>query len=132
MASNPQINQFVFPEPAEPAFNKIGHTGKFFGTHSSHSNHLVIETENGYEKSLREHVCEFNYYVIHGRGELIADGGIYPIKQGDMIVIPPGTVFTFNGQLKMLLINTPPFTPEQDEELPKQAAYQKSEKEDKK
>jgi len=29
------------------------------------------------------------------------------IKKSDLIVIPPGTKYTFGGKLKMLLINTP-------------------------
>jgi mannose-6-phosphate isomerase-like protein (cupin superfamily) len=114
--------KYVFSEPAEPAFDKIGHTGKIFGAKSGFTNHLVIETEEGISKSLIEHKSEFNYYVIDGTGEFVIAGDRYPCHPGDLIVIPPGTVFTFNGKLKLLLINTPGFSPEQEEELPKEAA----------
>lgn len=118
-------DQFVFHEPDHIDFDRFGHTGKFFGTHSDMTGHLIIETVGGYQKSLIQHECEYSYYVIDGSGKFIANGQSYPCAEGDLIVIPPGNVFTFEGNLKMLLINTPTYTPEQNEELPKAAAYKK-------
>ena len=117
--------QFVFHEPDHVDFDRFGQTGKFFGTDSNKTGHLIIETVGGYQKSLIQHERECNYYVIDGSGKFIANGEAYPCSEGDLIVIPPGNVFTFEGNLKMLLINTPTYTAEQSVELPKVAAYKK-------
>ncbi len=114
--------EYVFHEPKNIDFDRFGHTGKFLGTDSPFTQHLIIETNAGYEMSLRENQCEFDYYIIAGSGEFVINGQTYPCKIGDLIVIPPRAVFTVNGQLKMLLINTPRYTPEQEDKLPKDAA----------
>ena len=118
--------QYVFSEPGPVDFDRYGHTGKFLGTHSDKTGHLIIETKTGITKSLVEHECEFNYFVIEGVGEFIIGGDTHACRMGDLVVIPPGTTFTFNGNLKMLLINTPTYTPEQNEELPKDAASRRT------
>jgi ADP-ribose pyrophosphatase YjhB (NUDIX family)/mannose-6-phosphate isomerase-like protein (cupin superfamily) len=115
----PRPTQFVYPEPTKTAFDKVGHTGKFFGTQSSRTNHLIIETADKLTVSLREGECEFNYYIIDGSGEFTINGQTHPVKTGDLIVIPPGNIFTWRGHLKMLLINTPHYSPDQETELPK-------------
>jgi mannose-6-phosphate isomerase-like protein (cupin superfamily) len=115
--------KFVFSEPSSTDFDRYGHTGKILPTMSATTDHLLIETKNGYDKSLRQSVCEFTYYVISGSGEFIINGAKSPVSQGDVVVIPPGNIFTCNGHLKLLLVNTPKYYPEQAEELPKDAAF---------
>jgi mannose-6-phosphate isomerase-like protein (cupin superfamily) len=113
--------QFVFPEPDRTDFDKHGAYGTFFGTNSPRTQHLILKTKSdqGYDRFLRENESEFDYYVVEGMGEVVIDNHTHPIKPGDMIVIPPGHKFTFNGKLKLLLINTPLWSNEQEEEWPK-------------
>src|SRR6266576_398497 len=104
----PVSKQFVYPEPDRVDFDKHGAYGKFFGSDSPLTQHLVLETKSsaGYDRILKERDTEFDYYVIKGRGEVVIEGQAHKIKAGDLIIIPPGNAFTFNGDLKMLLINT--------------------------
>jgi mannose-6-phosphate isomerase-like protein (cupin superfamily) len=108
--------QYVFPEPSEYKFKDVhGHDGKFFGTSSPRTNHLIIECQEKLTVSLVQHESEFNYYVLQGSGYFMFSDEQQAVKAGDLVVIPPGTKFSFGGTLKMLLINTPRYTPEQEE-----------------
>jgi len=108
------MSPFIFHEKSQIDFNRDGHTGKFFGTNSEKANHLIVETETGLEVSLTEEKCEFAYYILRGSGTFIINNSEYPCVQGDLVVIPPGNTFTYKGTLKMLLINTPRYTPDQE------------------
>jgi mannose-6-phosphate isomerase-like protein (cupin superfamily) len=108
--------QYIFSEPSDYGFRDVnGHDGKFFGTSSPRTNHLIIECKDKLTVSLVQHESEFNYYVLRGEGYFILNDEKQAVKQGDLIVIPPGTKYSFGGTLKMLLINTPHYTPEQEE-----------------
>lgn len=107
--------QYVFHEPNEYGFSdRDGHDGKFFGTESSTTQHLIVECHDKLRVFNTEQEVEFNYYVIEGEGHFIFNGQEEKVAKGDLIVIPPGTKFTFGGKLKMLLINTPRWTAEQE------------------
>jgi mannose-6-phosphate isomerase-like protein (cupin superfamily) len=108
--------KYVFEEPKEYTFkDRDGHSGKKFLTNSDQSDHLIIECNDKLTVALTQHKSEFSYYVIEGNGHFIIDGVKETVTKGDLIVIPPGTKFTFGGKLKMLLINTPHWSPGQEE-----------------
>jgi len=54
------------------------------------------------------------YFVLSGNGLTVVGGEVLQIKEGDVIVTPPETAhFTIpNEHLVMIVINTPPFKPE--------------------
>jgi mannose-6-phosphate isomerase-like protein (cupin superfamily) len=108
--------KYVFNEPKEYGFKDVnGHHGKFFGTKSPKTSHLIIECDNKLTVSLIQKEVEFSYYVIKGSGYFTFSKEKKLVKEGDLVVIPPGTKYTFGGKLKMLLINTPHWTQEQEE-----------------
>lgn len=110
--------QYIFSEPSKYDFKNVnGHHGKFFGTESALTNHLIIECEEKLTVSLVQHESEFNYYVLEGNGYFIINDEEQAVAQGDLIVLPPNTKYTFGGKLKMLLINTPHYSPEQEETI---------------
>src|SRR5215217_5773045 len=99
--------KYVFTEPKEYGFKgKNGHDGKFFGTDSPRTQHLIIECQEKLTVSLTQAACEFNYLVLEGEGYFIIDDLKHEVRIGDLVVIPPGTKYTFGGQLKMFLFNT--------------------------
>lgn len=107
--------QYVYSEPTEYGFkDRDGHHGKFFGTDSLTTNHLIIECDEKLTVALIEDKVEFNYYVIKGSGYFIINDKEIPVKQGELIVIPPGTKYSFGGKLKMLLISTPRWSEDQE------------------
>lgn len=106
--------QYVFHEPDEYSFkDRDGHDGKLFGTASQRTQHLIVECSNKLTVEVTQREVEFNYYVIEGPGYFVINDERQEVSEGDLVVIPPGTKFTFGGKLKMLLINTPKWSAEQ-------------------
>jgi mannose-6-phosphate isomerase-like protein (cupin superfamily) len=65
--------------------------------------HLVIDnSREHYHKIMTEY-----YYVINGAGEIFLDGDAYPIKTGDIVVIPPLVRHTSKGDLEVLIFGAP-------------------------
>ena len=106
----------VYNEPTNYKFrNQFGHHGKFFATSSEVTEHLIIECDDKLTVSLRRTKVEFDYYVVQGSGYFVIDNKRHNVKVGDLIIISPGTLYTFGGKLKMLLINTPHLDQGQEE-----------------
>ena len=51
------------------------------------------------------------YYVIEGAGRFQVgdDGAIEPVQAGDTVLIPRGTPYEFDGEMRYLVINGPAF-----------------------
>ena len=111
------MKQYVFPEPSEFSFEKVGIKGKIFPTAEtvSRTEFVLIQTEAGHETVIIEHECDFIYYILEGEGYFVIEKKKQLCSQGDLVVIPAGTEFTYKGKLKMLLNVTPPYWPEQEE-----------------
>lgn len=108
--------QYIFHEPSEYGFkDRDGHDGKFFGTDSPRTQHMIIECNDKLMVSLTEREAEFTYYLIEGEGYFVFNDERQKVRKGDLVVVPPGTKYTFGGKLKMLLINTPKWSAEQEE-----------------
>lgn len=107
--------QYVYHEPEEYGFkDRDGHDGKFFGTSSDKTQHLIIECKDKLTVALTQNEAEFNYYVLEGSGYFVLNNDKQDVSKGDLIVVPPGTKYTFGGQLRMLLINTPKWSADQE------------------
>ncbi len=101
---------YVYKEPKSFDFEDIdGHSGKFFGTSSKHTNHLIINCETHLSVWYTQTKVEFSYYILDGSGYFLVDNDKLEVDQGSLVVLPPGTKYTFSGKLKMLLINTQPW-----------------------
>lgn len=109
----------VFKEPKGLSFDRVGVKGKVFPIQSltKKLEFVLITTEKGHQTTIIEHKCDFVYYVLAGKGHFLINDKKEDCKKGDLIVIPAGTKFTYIGKLKLLLITTPPYTPEQEEVL---------------
>lgn len=106
--------QYVFNEPKEYSFKDTnGHRGKRYRTSSPITEHLIIECDDKLTVSQLQREVEFDYYVLQGSGYFVLDGDKHYVNPGDLVIIPPGTKYTFGGKLKMLLINTPHWSAEQ-------------------
>lgn len=107
--------QYVFHEPTDYAFRgRDGHDGKFFNTGSPSTQHMIVECQDKLTVSLTQQKSEFSYYVLEGDGYFVVNGDKQAVAKGDLVVLPPGTKYTFAGKLKMLLTNTPHWSVEQE------------------
>lgn len=108
---------YVIHEPSDFSFDKVGVRGKIFSTDSvsKEIQFVLVETEDGHQTKIIEHKSTFCYYVLEGNGYFDVEGQIENCTKGDLIIISPGKTFTYKGKLKLLLVNTPIWTEEQEE-----------------
>ena len=104
-------------EPKEWNFDKIGHKGKVFPTTdlSSRGQVVLMESEKGLDVSLIQNECDYFYYVIKGSGTFVIEGKEEICEEGDLVVVPAGSKYTFKGKLRLLLFSTPPWSEDQEE-----------------
>lgn len=110
---------YVIKEPKSISFSKVGITGKRFPSRelNNKAGFCLIETKTGHKTAIIEHMCDFLYYILRGKGYFEINKKKENCAAGDLVIIPHGSVFTYKGNLKMLLVTTPPFYPEQEETL---------------
>ncbi len=108
---------YVIKEPKDISFNKVGIKGKIFlmSDLTKSTSFVLVETEQGHETTIIEHKSDFIYYILEGSGYFLINDTKEECSQGDLVVIPAGTKFTYKGKFKMLLSCTPPWTEEQEE-----------------
>ena len=109
----------VLKLPSGHSFEKVGIKGKKFSVAdvTQKTGVCQIETKGGHETTIIEHECDFIYYILEGVGYFVIDDQNEDCTKGDLVVIPAGLKFKYVGDLKMLLITTPAFYPEQEETL---------------
>ncbi len=113
------MKSHVLKKPQGYSFEKVGIKGKKFSVIdiTQKTGVCQIETEKGHETTIIEHICDFIYYILEGNGYFEIDGQKENCVESDLVVIPAGSKFHYVGKLKMLLITTPAFYPEQEETL---------------
>lgn len=113
------MKNYVLKAPKDYSFEKVGIKGKKFSVVdiTKRTGVCVIETEKGHETTIIEHKCDFIYYILEGKGYFVIDDKKEGCVKGELVVIPAGSKFRYEGRLKMLLITTPAFYPEQEETL---------------
>lgn len=106
----------IFRLPENYSFEKVGIKGKTFPSKdiTDKVQFSIIETEAGHQTKIIQKECVFAYYILEGAGEFEIDGEIEKCQKGDLAIIPAGTQFTYSGKLKMLLICSPWWRPEQE------------------
>jgi mannose-6-phosphate isomerase-like protein (cupin superfamily) len=109
--------QYVFKEPKDPSFEKVGVVGRIFPSTSASSKveFFTVTTEIGHETAIIEHGCDFCYYVLEGSGVFLINDLEHCCEKGDLLVIPQGTKFTYKGTLRMFVASVPPWSEEQEE-----------------
>jgi mannose-6-phosphate isomerase-like protein (cupin superfamily) len=113
------MKSHVLKTPQKYSFEKVGIKGKIFPVSevTPKTGVCLIETNAGHESTIIEHKCDFIYYILEGNGYFKINDQKENLTQGDLVVIPAGSKFHYVGMLKMLLITTPAFYPEQEETL---------------
>lgn len=111
--------QYVFSSPKEYSFEKVGIKGKTFDSKSLSDKveFTIIETEKGHETKIIEKECIFAYFILEGSGSFEIGGIIEKCTKGDLVFIPSNTAFKYTGEMRMLLVSSPWWFPEQEETL---------------
>lgn len=65
--------------------------------------------------SLVQKECDFVYYILEGKGTFYINDRPEPCAHDNLVVIPKGTKFSYEGSsLRMLLSSTPPWHADQE------------------
>lgn len=109
----------VLQLPEELSFEKVGIQGRNFDSLHLTKDMQVsrIDTETGHETAIIEKESTFTYYILNGTGYFVIDGAQEDCQAGNLVVIPAGKKFIYKGNMQLLLICTPPWRQEQEEEF---------------
>lgn len=58
-------------------------------------------------------VCKEMGFIMHGAGKLVANDKVTELSAGDVLIIPPGESYFFEGDLEIFVACTPAWHPEQ-------------------
>lgn len=72
---------------------------------------IEIDGEHGRLKCLKE---DRIYFVIEGEGKFIIDNKEDNVSANDLVFVPKETPYNFFGKMKLLLVCSPEFNPEDD------------------
>ncbi|MBN8550067.1 MAG: cupin domain-containing protein [Deltaproteobacteria bacterium] len=108
---------YVSKEPVEPSFDKVGIVGRVFPRTklADSAEFFTVGTERGHETTIRQRECDFFYYVLEGTGAFIIDGTTHTCTVGDLVTIPHGSWFRYEGRMRLLAASVPPWRPEQED-----------------
>jgi gentisate 1,2-dioxygenase len=98
--------------PEDISFSQDGLNGYKCSLETKNIGLVIEDCYKGHEKYCINKVTTHIYYVLEGEGLFSIDGKKYNVKKEDVIEIPPNTEFVFAGKMKLLLVNTPDFKPE--------------------
>lgn len=57
------------------------------------------------------------YYVLSGKGRIRVGGSWYEVSESDLFEVPAGKPHALNGDMRYLVITSPPFDPANEEML---------------
>src|ERR1035438_1446132 len=75
---------------------------------------VLVETEIGHNQELYDNKSSFNYFVLEGEGTFFLDDEEVPIIKGDLLSVQPNVRIYYKGNLKMVLITSPAWRPENE------------------
>jgi mannose-6-phosphate isomerase-like protein (cupin superfamily) len=75
-----------------------------------------VTTETGHNQEFYDRESIFTYIVLQGSGSFFLGDEAVPVSQGDVLSISPKTRIYYTGKLKMVLVTTPAWKPENEVE----------------
>lgn len=77
---------------------------------------VSVSTEVGHNQEFYDLKSTFTYIILDGDGTFFLNDEEVNIAKGDVLSIPPKTRIYYKGKLKMILITTPAWKPENEVE----------------
>jgi mannose-6-phosphate isomerase-like protein (cupin superfamily) len=106
------MENIILSKPTDPTFKRDGLEGFRFPTESKNVEVYYVDCERGHGGIVSSDSITHVYYVIDGSGEFIIDGNNLHVSAGQVVEILPNHTFDYNGQMKMVMIMEPPFSPD--------------------
>lgn len=118
--------------PRKASFEQTGLKGYNYSLETKEiSISISISMEESFKGHDKYHTNVYSrkiYYVIEGNGTFKVNGETILVKKDDVIEIPSNTEFVFAGKMRLLLIMSPAFRPQDGRDGKDNDLYEKGEK----
>ncbi|HBG81881.1 TPA: hypothetical protein DDW69_03505 [candidate division CPR2 bacterium] len=104
---------FVKQKPELPTFTQKGLDGFQFPLENKELEVYYVDSHEGHDNFVVSQTILHVYYVLEGKGYFIINDKRFDVSTGMAVEIPVGAEFAYTGSMKMLLMITPPFSPEE-------------------
>jgi mannose-6-phosphate isomerase-like protein (cupin superfamily) len=74
----------------------------------------ALFTCHGKHPDMKNSSSDRVYFVIEGRGEFNIDGEKFIVNKEEIIIVPKNTRYSYKGDMKCLLVNSPAFDREKE------------------
>ena len=101
--------EYIKKCPNNPSFFQKGLKGYSYDINTKLVSIDMEDVNKGHDRYYKNLISTTIYYVIEGSGIFKINKEEYGVTQGDVIEIPANTEFVFAGEMKLLVIMTPPF-----------------------
>lgn len=108
------MSKYIKKLSEEPSFKQQGLTGYNFDLECKDISLSYEDVFKGHDTYDKNYYSSKIYYVLEGDGTFRIDDEKVEVKKGDVIEVPKGTNFVFAGKMKLLLIMSPGFRPQDD------------------
>ena len=108
---------YVKKIPKEPTFMQNGLNGYQFDLDKKGLEISYIDCFKGHDKYCRDTESTLIYYVLEGKGQYVINNEKLSVQKGDVVEVPVNAEFVYAGNMKLILIMTPGFKPENNIEI---------------
>ena len=108
-------HQFLFSPDMAPTFEVGGVKGSAVTAECQlGSGDVAIMHVKGRHGRCKSTLNDRFYVVMNGQGSFTVAGDIITVHQDDVVVVPKETEYDFEGDMKVVVFNSPRFSPQHD------------------
>lgn len=97
--------------------HKHGVNITLYDLHLEGANLVYEETNEGHFEEFLNTVSTCVWFVIEGTGTFVLNDEKIPVEAKDIIVAPPNTRIHYFGKMRMILVSSPAFKPENERHI---------------
>ena len=108
------MGKYIKKKPEQVTFQQKGLNGYSFDLQNGVFEMSYIDSYQGHEKYCTLKTGAIVYYILEGNGVFKISEEEFLVKAGDVVEIPAGTEFVYAGKMKLILVMTPIFNPDNE------------------
>jgi|GEM_PF-1670957 Mannose-6-phosphate isomerase len=78
---------------------------------------VAVGTLDGYHPPVVNNESDRAYYVLSGEGSIRVNDSWFDVSKSDLVEVPAGKAHALKGEMRYLIITSPPFDPANEEML---------------
>jgi len=101
----------AFKRPRSPSFVQKGLKGYHFPTLNKKVEVYFVNVTKGHEAFFISKKITHIYYVLDGKGHFTIKDHLHHVHPGMLVEVPPNIEYSYTGNMRLVLIMTPPWFP---------------------